>query len=289
MKKKRSGVLWMGAGVILAILAALLTVRILGDVAPVGAASAQGGETAPVVVAHRDVSLRTVLSAEDVALRQMPVDLVPVGAATTLDQVLGKVSKSDLVLGEVVLSDRLADPSLKGQDVTFTMPEDKILIALPANDQMSGTGLLQPGVKVDILYSLDVQGSSTSETASGALATLSALQNQEIQAVVVDNAGADAEAALGAVSQTGSMSQAEPTILLAVDPQDALLLKYLRDAGGIMDYALRAPTNQQLLRTEAVTERYVTDRYEIDVESGSAGLLGIALDWAPSEAESQGP
>lgn len=283
--KRRKGLLWLTTGVVLAILAGVLTLRFLSSVALTSAAS---GETitVPVVVARNDVPMRTLLTNDAVMIRQMPPELVPMGAASTLDQVLGKISMTDLVAGEIVLVERLADPAKKGEDILFTMPEDKVVIALPAEDLMNKAGLLKPGDKVDILYSLEMEtsGAAAGVTMSSQLVTFAALQNQEITAIVLP--GIKSKAAEGVKSMAGSDLAGElglegKAILLAVDPQDALVLKHLKDAGGIVDFVLRAPTNEKLLRTEPVTEDYLTDRYQIEM-----AIKGPAVQPAP---ECEGP
>jgi len=287
--KRRSGILWLTTGVVLAILAALLTFRLLNGVVPTNAAGAEGETALPVVVARRQVPMRRQLTSEDVAVRRLPSEMVPLGAADTLDQVLGKISKSDLVMGEVVLAERLADPDMKGMNMLYTMPEDKLLVAVPGVDLMSRTGLLHPGDKIDILYSLDVSGGSMSGMSTGVPATLAALQNQEIQAIVMAGFGDETEALMSGVTDVGvNMEVGESAVLLAVDPQDALVLKYLWDAGGILDFALRAPTNEQLMPSEAVTEEYVLDRYQIDVNTGQVNFLGAAFDWSSLTSGSDG-
>jgi hypothetical protein len=55
-------------------------------------------------------------------------------------------------------------------------------------------------------------------------------------------------------------------ILLAMDPQDALVLKHLKDAGGTFDIVLRAPTSNQLFELEPVWDEYLIDRYELEIE-----------------------
>ena len=274
--KRRSGIIWLTTGVILAILEALLTLRFLSDVASTSAGADHDAVTMPVVVARNDVPMRTLLTDDAVVIRQMPPALVPMGAASTLEQVRGRISKSRLVMGEIVLIERLADPAKKGLNILFTMPEDSIVIALPAKDLMSRTGLLKPGDKVDILYSLEME-------TSGELVTFAALQNQEITAIVLPSLGAEAVEGVGGMigttKVTGSMggggeAAEEKAILLAVDPQDALLLKHLKDAEGIVDFALRVPTNEQFMRTEPVTEDYLADRYRIET---SIEPLGIEL------------
>jgi len=264
----------------LAVLAALLTLRFLNDAVPSSVPGSGEVVTEAVVVARNDVPMRTLLSDDAVVIRQVPPELVPVGAATMLDQVLGKINMSDLVMGEVVLTRRLADPAKKGVDVLFTMSEDKIVIALPGDDLMSRTGLLRPGDKVDILYSLEM-----GETSGNGLVTFEAIQNQEITAIVLPGSATEAVGGLGGIGGMGGSADVEggmggasevagKVILLAVDPQDALVLKHLKDAGGILDFALRVPTNEQFMRTEPVTEDYLADRYRIEM---SIEPLGIEL------------
>jgi pilus assembly protein CpaB len=53
-------------------------------------------------------------------------------------------------------------------------------------------------------------------------------------------------------------------ILLALSPQDALVLKHLKDAGGVIDIVLRAPTSSQLFEPEPVMPDYLKDRYELE-------------------------
>jgi len=282
--KQRRGILWLTTGVILAILAALLTLRFLSSVTPTSAAPDQA-VTVPVVVARSDIPMRTLLTEDMVMIRQMPPELVPMGAATTLDQVVGKISKADLVTGEVVLVERLADPARKGENILFTMPEDKVVIALPAEDLMSQAGLLKPGDKVDILYSLEMEAPEAAGgvTVGGKLVTFAALQNQEISAIVLP--GFRSKAVEGAEEVIGTELAGEldgKVILLAVDPQDALVLKHLKDAGGIVDFVLRAPTNEKLLRTQPVTEDFLTDRYQIEITiEGPPGQPGIACEGVP--------
>ncbi|MCK4692508.1 MAG: hypothetical protein KAT23_02700, partial [Anaerolineales bacterium] len=63
---------------------------------------------------------------------------------------------------------------------------------------------------------------------------------------------------------TPQPSQIEPqAILIALSPQDALVLKHLKDAGGIIDIVLRAPTSDQLFELNPVMSEYLKDRYEL--------------------------
>ncbi|HUW10471.1 MAG TPA: RcpC/CpaB family pilus assembly protein [Anaerolineae bacterium] len=240
-------------------------------------------------MARRDVPVRTLITEEDVVIRQLAPIAPPIGAANTLDQVLDKISKSNLVMGEVLLVDRLADPDIKGVNMLYTMPEEQVLIAIPGSDLMSRTGLLSPGDRVDILFSLEFVQGSGAGTSGGSLATLSALQGQEIQAIVMARLGSGTEENTGGImGEAGANEGGINAVLLAVDPQDALVLKYLRDAGGSMDFALRAPTSEQLMRTDSVTQDYLTDRYQIDVSFEQAGTMSFDISSLTGERPAAG-
>jgi hypothetical protein len=54
--------------------------------------------------------------------------------------------------------------------------------------------------------------------------------------------------------------------LLAVSPQDALVLKHLQDAGGNFDFVLRSPTSTELYELTPVISDYLNDRYQLEYE-----------------------
>ena len=143
---------------------------------------------------------------------------------------------------------------------------------------MSRIGVLKPGDHVDLLFSLDLPpgrgvelplegegeaegdeagtGGATRTSGQEEQFTFSLLQNVTIAAIVT-----------GDTSAGGQASSAE-AILLTVNPQDALLLKYAKDAGGIVDIVLRAPGIERPFDTEPVDIDYMINRYRIPVEVG---------------------
>lgn len=203
-----------------------------------------------VVVAVHRIALRRVIQKEDVELKEMPADLVPEGAVRQVEEAVGKIATAELFPQEIVISSRLADPTVQGKagQIAFTMEEDKVTIAIPPLDLMSDIELLKPGDRVDILVSLDKEGR---------LITVQTLQNLEIAAIVTPGSKAQEKA-------TGETEAGKPSALLfALDPQDALILKHLIDSGSIVDVALRAPTNERLFETQPVDMDYLSDRYRL--------------------------
>ncbi|MCC7354466.1 MAG: Flp pilus assembly protein CpaB [Anaerolineae bacterium] len=259
---KRKGAIWLAVGLVLAVMAGLATFRILTQVTAERETGAVETTTSSVVVALVDMEPRTILTDTTLALRQVPIEMVPVGAVTNLDEARGKLTLDEVSAGEIILSRRLADPSNTSANIAFTMPEDKVAIALPGGDRLTRSGVLKEGDRVDLLFSLSASSSSGGK--ADTLVTLSAIQNLTITAIVLPNVLAEASGStLGKVpGSSGATGDIDPILLVAVDPQDALVLKYLVDAGAVLDVALRANTNEQIRAVESVTIEYMADRYQ---------------------------
>lgn len=217
---------------------------------------------------------------------EVPIELVPPGALSAKDAVVGKITKIALAAGEMVLEHHLADPTKTSKDLAFTISDDQVIMAFPATDLMSQINILQAGDLVDILVSLEVPLLPAQAQSAGApgqepkaeneMFTFSALQRITIQAVVVKVTPARTTSTSAARTTTtaGATPQPTPTpvppeiepqaILLALSPQDALVLKHLKDAGGVIDIVLRAPTSTQLFQLEPVMPDYLKDRYELE-------------------------
>jgi Flp pilus assembly protein CpaB len=68
-------------------------------------------------------------------------------------------------------------------------------------------------------------------------------------------------------------------ITLIVDPQEALILQWLRESGAVVDLALRNPTDNQLVRTDPVTLGWLLQR--IGITLPPPGRFGLAPDNTP--------
>ena len=63
--------------------------------------------------------------------------------------------------------------------------------------------------------------------------------------------------------------KSQPTaILLTVDPQDSLVLKYMLDAEGVIDLVMRSPGVDRDFETVPVDLDYIINRYDIPLEVG---------------------
>ena len=255
------GCLWLAAGLVVALLAGVVGFMVLSRTG--GGRSDQApaaGAEVPVVVAAQAVEVRSVLRAEDVAVKQMPVSAVPEGALRAVEEVAGKITLVALYPGEVILTQRLVDPNLTAADgrTAVVVAENEVLMAFPAADLMSKAGILKPGDHVDLLFSLKIPTNreAGAQNAQDELQTFDALSNVTIAATVA--------------GQSSGQGQTAPpeALLLTVSPQDALVLKYVKDAGGVLDVVLRAPGDTKPYPAEPVDTDYVIRRYQIPIQPG---------------------
>ena len=270
------GFLWLVAGVMVALLAALAAFTTLSKAAAQRPDQDVSGPQVQIVVAARAVAVRAPLTAEDVQLKEVPVAMAPEGAVSAVADATGKITLVDLYPGEIILAPRLVDPNVTSADgrQALVVAGDDVLMAFPADDLMSRTGILKPGDHVDLLFSLDfpanraLVGASAAPGASEAAngggsgqekekATFDLLQNMTIAAIVTGKAE-------GEQGDSGTPN----TILLTVSPQDALVLKHVKDSDGVLDIVLRAPGNERPSDAGAVDFDYVINRYRIPVGAG---------------------
>jgi Flp pilus assembly protein CpaB len=260
------GCLWLMGGAVVALLAGLVGYLTLSNATAQRTAPAGGLPEVQVVVAAQAVAVRSALSDNDVVLRSVPVNLAPEGALQETRAVLGKVVMTDLVPGEVILQQRLADPNVTARDgrAALMMAGDEVLMAFPALDLLSKSGVLKAGDHVDLLFSLQVpanRGLAGVRAANGGseteLTAFNVLPNVTISALVA-----------GKALKEGEEIGAPVAYLFLVSSQDALVLKYVKDAGGTLDMVLRAPGAEQPTEADPVDVDYVIKRYKLPTEVG---------------------
>lgn len=254
----------MLAGVVLAALAgvaAMLALR--AAVSTIQVPEAEAPLTRPVVVAARFVARRSVLSQADVEIRELPGDAIRSGAIVKIEDAVGRISMTELNQGEMVLAQNLLEITAEAApgdveiSIAEALNEDEVAVALRATDLMSRFGVLHAGDKVDLLFSMNVVGRTYEEQVPrGGLVAMTAIQDLEILQIVVIKRPAEEE------SEQGEQPEERAIILIAA-PQEAVILKYLKDSGAVIDFALRSPTSERLFDVEPVTINYLATRYGI--------------------------
>ena len=226
-----------------------------------------------VVVVTRDLALGDTLAGTDVELASVPVEIAPRTAIANLKEAVGKIIKTDLVQGEMVLSHNLADPTNKNGDLSYILSEDHVLMAFPATDLMSREVMVQRGDIVDIFTTFKQKVKTVGEITTTTdeprepemrTFTVDSLQKVGVTALVLEviDKDTDTDVMQDENNQAASRIRA---YLLALNPRDALILKHLKDAGAIFDIVLRAPTSTVQFDLTPVTEEYIIEFYGLEI------------------------
>ena len=259
------GCLWLTAGLIVALLAGFVAYVALNRATTQVVEEAPETRQVSVVVAAQAVSVRAQLTQADVRLVEMSAASVPPGAVGSVEDAVGMVTMVDLYADEVIMSQRLVDPDITAADGrrAIILADEQVLMALPSRDLLTSVKMLRPGDHIDILFSLEMPSAATVAGGVGVdttgyyygvqeeeQATFSALENVVVAGITT--------------TSTDPAQPGDPTaVLVAVSAQDALTLKYLVDAGGMLDFVLRAPGVEDLFDPDPVDIDYVMNRYRI--------------------------
>jgi len=118
------------------------------------AAVATVRESVPIVVAARDMDVGTTLAAEDVKVVEFPGTSLPVGFASTPDEVIGLGVLYPTKMNEPLLQNKLAGGELGG-GMPMLIPDSMRAVAVAVNDVTAVAGWMTPGTKVDVMVTLN--------------------------------------------------------------------------------------------------------------------------------------
>lgn len=147
MKGRTTKLLGIACGAVCAACVALYLAAVQGeaDRARSEAIERYGGDQVEACVATRDIAPGETVDAEAVEMRVWVADLLPVGAATSLDEVVGMRASSSILAGEVVSTRRFGEGS-----ALVDVPEGLTAVSVPAQDVQAVGGAIAPGSLVDV-------------------------------------------------------------------------------------------------------------------------------------------
>ncbi len=272
---KRRGWIWFLVSGILAVLAGAVAIAFLLNLDGGG-----GSPTPPpqkVVVATSPIAAGSIVRVDWVALQ--PQDDIPSGAMMSVDEVVNHRALNDIAVNEVVVVQDIEPEDTPGQGI-WDVPPDKIAVALPADDILSQWGAVVEGDHVDVLFTVDViletpmypeevirveEGEVIQRLERDqSLDQVSLLILQDLEVLrIIDEPQVAAEEGEQTPEEQAAATPPRRALVLAIDPQDAVVLKYVRDTAGIIDVAVRNPENGTLFSTEPVNINYLILRYGI--------------------------
>lgn len=268
--KRRRGILWLTAGLVLALLAAGISYFTFQRAVAQRASASEEKPTQTVVVAKQLINERAVIRLADISTEERLVEEVPSGAIFKTDDAAGRIAARSIPPGQVLLAQNLIEsfPStgIEPADVVTStvnfnqaLGEELVAFALPVADKLSKEGILLTGDRVDLLFSTDVVGE---QEGSGGKVSIYAIQDLEVLQIIYQPPPADKEE-----DKKKDNAEAEPpalqpkTLILAMEPQDAVVLKYALDTGSPIDLVLRGEDNRRFFDVDAVHINTISERY----------------------------
>lgn len=180
----------------------------------------------PVAVAKVIIPARQVINDQMVEFTEMPANYASPGVLGKPDEVIGKMTRSDIFPGEQIIKNKITSSSDPGEGLAMIVEPGRRAVTVPVNDVTGVAGLLKPGDHVDLLGTL---------TVNNQVITSTIIQNIKILAVNKSTNASDGE------------KQALAGLLtLSVDPFEAQHLTLTLEKGSIR-VLLRTPADDTMV------------------------------------------
>ena len=266
---KRRNWIWFVASALLAVLAGVLAIYLMRDGDGTGEPTAVPKQA--VVVARAPIALNDVIRVDYVMLEERNLDEIPSGAFVAVTDLTeaDAIALRDIGQGEILVMEDFYFTGTGEGDI----PDDKVRVALPAQDILSKWGAILPGDHVDVLITVDVilekpmypwDLRTVEELAlydverdqSMDYVSVLTLQNLEVVQIIEEPA------------PEGEQDPEQPVVrnqalILQADPQDAVVLRYLLDVAGGVTLAKRGAENEALFNVQPVNINYLMLRYGV--------------------------
>lgn len=205
----------------------------------------------PVLVSKRVVSRGEVIKADMVEQVDWPEGLVPDGAATRPEDVVGRTALTTIMQREPMFIGKLTGPGGGGASFVSSIvkPGMRAYTIQAKGPSSSVAGFVRPGDRVDVLLTL--RGGTTDETGGGSATTL--LQAVEILAI---DQILDSNADTLKMFEMWAKGDKFTSVTLQVTPEQASLL-FLGQSNGELSLALRNADDDAQVTTNPATIRQI--------------------------------
>ncbi|MGH7550926.1 MAG: Flp pilus assembly protein CpaB [Gemmatimonadota bacterium] len=153
MKRKRRKWMALVMALVSGGTAGYLAMNYLGDRSNKPAVAGTPGQT-PVVVAAQRLELGSVVGPGDVKIVEWPSSNVPVGYATSPEQVVGRGVIQPVMMNEPLLTSKLAQKG-EGGGLPIVIPEGMRGVSVKVDEVIGVAGFVLPGTRVDVLVTIN--------------------------------------------------------------------------------------------------------------------------------------
>lgn len=197
-----------------------------------------------VVVASQDIPAFTVITAEMVTFQQVPAGYSHPQAARTFDEVIGYVTKSDVIAGEEIFTSKLKQFGETNSGLSYMVPQGMRAITVSVDEFSGVAGFIQRGDYVDVLAftTVTVYGNAAKEAYREKVGTAPPAEIEEstesASIVVAQNI---CVGAIGTTFANNATDAGTPymSVTLFVTPEDAMRILQ-GEKNGVLKLILRA-------------------------------------------------
>ena len=277
MRPKRVGYILTAIGVILSLFVGVVVYTQVADAERVKASL----PTTQVIVAAVDIPPRSEIATAMLAVQVIPDQLMQVGAATRVEDVAGKFTPEGVLKGEVINTRKLG-PLAGRSTPSYGIERGKVMYVMPVSFtgnefSVARVNALRAGDRVDLLYTtIDApQGLTTDQRDQVRanpipyLQTRIMLQDLRIQEIGTYAADGALVPPTGDASGKGAPALDQASIIFVVKPEEALVLKWLKDAATFyrdsnIEMVLRSPSDEELADNNLVVNfNYMREKYNL--------------------------
>lgn len=189
-----------------------------------------------VVIAAKLIPEHVVITEDMVSLEEVHSDSIHPDALRSLEEVVGGISRAEIISGEQLLSARIVTEDIK-PSLSYQVPENMRAMTIPI-DQVSGlVNYITVGDRVDILVSYVFEEEDAEGEENTIPYTFTQLQNIEVAALGGLKAPLEEETV---------NTEQENTITIFVNPQQAEVLAFA-NVNGTFHLTLRNPVDDEVL------------------------------------------
>lgn len=202
-------------------------------------------KTKKVAYANAFIPAKTLITADMVSFKDVPVNFAHISSVSEASQVVGQTTRAEIDAGEQVLSSKIVPRESTGSSFSYSVPLGLRAISITVNEQSGLLGLVSPGDRVDVLGTADIEEQSKDPNIKNVKHTLTHLVLQNIEVLAVGRSFATPVNVSGQEKkeENKSGSGGEATVTLAVPPSQMQVLVALSDKGKLT-LALRAPADK---------------------------------------------
>ncbi len=197
--------------------------------------------TQEVVVASRSISWGETITESHLKISNWPKEEAPKKSFTSPNELIGRMTKREVVEGEPILADLL----LPKEGILSTIPPGKRAMSVEIDHVISVHGFIQPGSYVDVV------------------ATAKSSKNESVSKVILQNVQVLAIGQKVEMEETNKKSAPEKiTVTMALDPKEVEKLALALNEGKI-HLVLRNFSERTIVTTEGITPDNLLGRIEL--------------------------